>query len=53
MLSKVLLTFTATLRWYPLFILGSDKFAFIQMESLSTPLTGFNTDVILQVKVQL
>lgn len=44
------LTFTATLRWYPLFISGSDKFALIQMESLSPLFTGLTTDVILQVK---
>lgn len=49
MLSKVLLTYAVTVRWYPLFISGSNKFAFILMESLCTSFTGLTTDVILQV----
>lgn len=50
MLSKVLLACAVTIRWYHLFISGSEEFAFIQMESLCTSFTGLTADFICKLR---
>lgn len=44
--STVLLTYAASIRWYPLCISGSDGFASTQVEPLCRCFTGLTTNAV-------